>query len=179
MNRQYLDGDARALLETARQAMEVGTNRNRLSWAGLGSLLAGDATQTVKYLEHAFRDRDWYQGNFLAAEIVDLANLVVAYRTLGQEQQADEIIEHCEFRIRRLRAQDVWLPDLDYAEGVVHVLRGKSEQGIDFLRRAATRGWLAFPVMEVDPKLKPLRSDDRSISMLQQARQAVSEGSAP
>ncbi len=90
-----------------------------------------------------------------------MANLVVAYRNLGDPRKAEEWLAICDQRIQRLREQDVSLPDLDYAEGALLVLKGEMDAGLDLLDRAALRGWLGWPIMRHDPKLEGLAGNAR------------------
>jgi hypothetical protein len=98
---------------------------------------------------------------------------VPACRAPGDEAKAEEALQRCWFRIRRLRAQDAWLPDLDYAEGVVTVLEGDVDRGITLLKKAAKRGWLADPVMSVDPKLEPVHATEDFESLVADADRSI------
>lgn len=153
------DGDAAGLRAYAESLLEDGGNRSWYKWSGLGALMEGDNLAAAEHLEAAFQDLDWYSSIFPAEEIVHMSNLVVAYRYLGDADKADEWLRICSARVRHLREQGLSLPDLDYAEGALVVLRGDPAGGVEYLRRAAMRGWLGWPAMRHDPKLHALDGD--------------------
>ncbi len=156
------DGDAASLRDYGAGLIGTGGgSRNWRKWAGHGALMQGDYLAAIEYLEAAFKLRDWYSGPFPAEEIVHMLNLVSAYRGLGDSAKADEWLDICEKRIRGLREQDVSLPDLDYAEGALLVLKGDSDKGLELLDAAAMRGWLGWPIMRHDPKLRALQANPR------------------
>lgn len=162
MMRLASDGDAAGLREYAGSFIEnYGGKRHWRKWSGLGALMQGDYLGAVELLEAAFELREWYSGIFPAEEIVHMLNLVPAYRALGEDGKAGEWLALCAGKIQRLREQDVSLPDLDYAEGAMHVLQGDIDDGLELLERAAMRGWLGWPIMRHDPKLQALSESPR------------------
>jgi tetratricopeptide (TPR) repeat protein len=147
--------------------------RNFSFQLGLLALVRGDYPAARDYLVSAIGESDdpAYRGDV----IMTMTMASLASQEVGAAEDAAELLQGAERKIRRARLNGVDDPNIYYSEAVILVMRQQPEKALEKLRQAYDRGYREEWMIEIDGRLNPLRAHPEFIQLRDQIRDDISQ----
>jgi len=164
--------EAEALVRELKQQFGDGIpeaqRRNFNYQLGMIALVRSDYPQAHRFLMAALSEEEQpaYSGHDVT--VVTLASL--ASKLAGEDDQARDLLEDAERKIKRGRLNGVDDPGIYYNEAVLLAMRSEPVRALQKLREAYEHGFREQWFLEIDGRLAPLRDQPEFISLRERIR---------
>jgi tetratricopeptide (TPR) repeat protein len=135
---------------------------------GMIALVRSDYPEARQLLMSALGEEEQFAYRNHDVTVVTLASL--ASELAGDHDQARELLEDAERKIKRGRLNGVDDPGIYYNEAVLLAMRSDPAKALEKLRAAYEHGFREQWVLEIDERLAPLHDQPEFINLRQQIR---------
>jgi TolB-like protein/tetratricopeptide (TPR) repeat protein len=173
--RRYEEAETliREMIAEAGEDLPESLMRNFNTQLGLIALIRGDFARARDLLVSAINDEDdtAYSGD--AVMVVTMAAL--ASDSVGQSEEASDLLNDAERKVRRARLNGVDDPGIYYNEAILLAMRSEPEMAMAKLKEAYQRGFREQWVMNIDSRLAPLRDNPDFLVLMEQIRDDINQ----
>jgi TolB-like protein/tetratricopeptide (TPR) repeat protein len=163
----------REMIADAGEDLPDTIKRNFNTQLGLIALVRGDFAGARELLVSAINDED--ESAYSGDSVMVVTMAALAYEQLGQPEEATELLNDAERKIRRARLNGVDDPGIYYNEAILLSLRSEPEMAMEKLKEAYQRGFREHWLMDIDGRLAPLRDNPDFLVLVEQIRNDVSQ----
>jgi TolB-like protein/Flp pilus assembly protein TadD len=167
------EAQVRELIKQFGEGIPASLERHFNFQLGMIAMVRSDFPEARRLLMAAISEKDQpvYNGDDVMA--TTMASL--AYHELGQDDEAQSLLDSAERRIRRGRLNGVDDPGIYYNEAILLTMRSEPDKALDKLHEAYSRGFREGWVMEIDGRLDPLRQQQAFINLMDRIKDDVAQ----